>query len=195
MEYFVHKSSEVESNKIGNGTRIWHYSHILPGTKIGRNCVIGQNVMIGPDVSIGDGCKIQNNVSIYEGVTLEDKVFCGPSMVFTNVLNPRAHVERKNEFTEVLVKEGASIGANATIVGNVTIGRYAMIGAGSIVTKDVRDYSLSYGVPARERGWACECGEILERKVFAENKKILDCGDCGLLYKHFKDEFGHIDKI
>ena len=143
------------------GTRIWHFAHILPRTRIGRDCSFGQNVMVGPDVSVGDGCKIQNNVSIYKGVTLEDGVFCGPSCVFTNVNNPRAEVERKDEFRPTLVKRGATIGANATIVCGHTIGEYAFIAAGAVVTQDVPAFALMAGVPARRIGWMSHAGEKL----------------------------------
>lgn len=159
---FVHESSYVDDGStVGKGTKIWHFSHIMARTTVGEKVSIGQNVVAGPDVTIGDGCKIQNNVSLYKGVNLERGVFCGPSCVFTNVLNPRALVERKDEFRETLVKEGATIGANATVVCGNTIGRYAMIGAGSVVTKDIPDYALVVGVPARRRGWVSEVGEIL----------------------------------
>ncbi len=161
-KYFVHDSSYIDEEvEIGENTKIWHFCHILKGTKIGENCVIGQNVMIGPDVKIGNRCKIQNNVSIYKGVTLEDDVFCGPSCVFTNVYNPRAFIERKHEFKPTLVKKGATIGANATIICGVTIGRYAVIGAGAVVRSDVPDYAVMAGVPARQIGWACKCGRTL----------------------------------
>jgi UDP-2-acetamido-3-amino-2,3-dideoxy-glucuronate N-acetyltransferase len=160
--HFIHPTAAVDSGvDIGAGSKIWHFSHILPGTKIGQRCVIAQNVMIGPNVSVGDGCKIQNNVSLYSGVILEDEVFCGPSCVFTNVLTPRAFVERKNEFAPTRVKQGATIGANATIVCGVTIGRYAMIGAGAVVTKNVQDHALVVGNPARRRGWVSRSGEVL----------------------------------
>ncbi|HSA30233.1 MAG TPA: acyltransferase [Candidatus Omnitrophota bacterium] len=161
--YFVHESSYVdEPCQIGEGTKIWHFSHILKNSRIGKNCVIGQNVSIGPEVSIGNGCKIQNNVSVYKGVTLEDDVFCGPSCVFTNVYTPRAFVERKDEFLPTTVKKGASIGANATIVCGVTIGRYAFVGAGAVVKADVPDHAVVVGVPARQVGWACKCGVPLK---------------------------------
>lgn len=161
--YFVHTSSFVDSNvHIGKGTRIWHFSHILGKTRIGNNCVVGQNVMVGPEVNIGSNCKIQNNVSVYKGVTLEDKVFCGPSCVFTNIYNPRSFIERKNEFLSILVKEGATIGANATIICGVTIGKYALIGAGAVVKNNIADYALVVGVPARQIGWVCECGLTLK---------------------------------
>jgi UDP-2-acetamido-3-amino-2,3-dideoxy-glucuronate N-acetyltransferase len=159
---FVHESAWVDAGaSIGVGTRIWHFVHVLPGTVIGQNCVLGQNVMAGPDVSIGNGCKIQNNVALYRGVVLEDDVFCGPSCVFTNVLTPRAHVERKNEFAPTLVRRGATIGANATIVCGNTLGAYCMIAAGAVVTKDVPDFALMAGVPARRIGWVSRSGERL----------------------------------
>lgn len=171
---FVHKSSFVDDGvKIGDGSRIWHFSHILKGSRIGKNCIIGQNVMIGPQVVIGNNCKIQNNVSLYKGVTLEDGVFCAPSCVFTNVFNPRAFIERKDEFKKTLVKRGATIGANATVICGVTIGRFAFVGAGSVVTEDVRDYALVCGVPAKNMGWICECGVKLETK-----KRLVYCKAC-----------------
>src|SRR5438045_5601823 len=158
----LHESAYVdEPCEIGSGTRIWHFVHILPRTRIGRNCSLGQNVMAGPDVTIGDGCKIQNNVSIYKGVTLEDGVFCGPSCVFTNVNNPRAEIERKDEFRPTLVKRGATIGANAKIVCGHTIGEYAFVVAGAVVTGDVPPYALMAGVPARRIGWMSAAGERL----------------------------------
>ncbi len=158
----LHESAYVdEPCEIGSGTRIWHFVHILPRTRIGRNCSLGQNVMAGPDVSIGDGCKIQNNVSIYQGVTLEDGVFCGPSAVFTNVNNPRAGIERKNEFRPTLVERGATIGANATIVCGHVVGQYAFIAAGAVVTADVPPFALMAGVPARRIGWVSHDGERL----------------------------------
>ncbi len=161
-DFFLHPSSYVDEGvEIGKDTKIWHFSHILRGTKIGERCVIGQNVMIGPDVTIGNRCKIQNNVSVYKGVTLEDDVFCGPSCVFTNVLTPRAFIERKHEFKPTLVKKGATIGANATVVCGATIGRYALVGAGAVVTCDVPDYALYLGVPAKLSGWVCKCGVVL----------------------------------
>jgi UDP-2-acetamido-3-amino-2,3-dideoxy-glucuronate N-acetyltransferase len=161
-DYFVDPTAVVDPGvSIGPKTKIWHFSHILGGTQIGSGCVIGQNVMIGPDVVVGNGCKIQNNVSIYRGVTLEDDVFCGPSMVFTNVLTPRAHIERKSEFSATLVKKGASIGANATVICGNAIGRFAMVGAGAVVTHDVPDYALVVGNPARRIGWVSAAGERL----------------------------------
>lgn len=156
---FIHDTAVVDQpSQIGRGTKIWHFSHILKNSRIGENCTIGQNVVIGPEVTIGPGCKIQNNVSVYQGVTLEDHVFCGPSMVFTNVFNPRAHIPRMEEVRPTLVKTGASIGANATILCGNTIGRYAFVGAGAVVTKDIPDHALVMGNPARQLGWMCECG-------------------------------------
>lgn len=158
----IHESAYVDAPvTIGEGTAIWHFSHVLGEVTIGRNCSIGQNVMIGPRARVGDGCKIQNNVSLYEGVVLEDDVFCGPSCVFTNVVNPRAHVSRKSEFKTTTVKRGATIGANATIVCGHSIGRFAFVAAGAVVTKDVTDYALMAGVPARQIGWMSEAGERL----------------------------------
>lgn len=159
---YIHKTAYVDARvSVGSGTKLWHFTHILSDSSVGRNCVLGQNVMAGPHVSIGDGCKIQNNVALYKGVRLEDDVFCGPSCVFTNVLTPRAHIERKDEFRETLVKYGATIGANATIVCGNTLGRYSMIAAGAVVTRDVPDYGLMAGVPARWIGWVSRCGERL----------------------------------
>jgi UDP-2-acetamido-3-amino-2,3-dideoxy-glucuronate N-acetyltransferase len=161
-DYFVHESSYVDDGcEIGKGSKIWHFSHILGGTRMGEGCIIGQNVMIGPDVSMGKGCKVQNNVSLYKGVHLADDVFCGPSCVFTNVLNPRANVERKDEFRVTNVGTGATIGANATIVCGHDIGAYAMIGAGAVVTKHVKPHALMVGVPAKQMGWVSHEGEIL----------------------------------
>jgi len=180
--FFIHPSSFIDEGcAIGEGTKIWHFSHILSHTIIGANCVIGQNVMIGPEAKIGDNCKIQNNVSIYKGITLEDGVFCGPSCVFTNVINPRSFIERKSEFKTTLVKIGATIGANATIVCGVTIGKYAFIGAGAVVTKDIPDYGLAYGNPARLQGWMCECGVKL---VFGKRGAV--CKSCGSKYRRLK---------
>lgn len=163
---FVHESAYVDDGvEIGEGTRIWHFSHILTGSRIGRNCSVGQNVMIGPDVTVGDACKIQNNVALYKGVELEQGVFCGPSSVFTNVLNPRAEVERKDEFRRTLVRRGATIGANATIICGVELGEYCLIGAGAVVTGDVPAYALVVGVPARRKGWVSKAGEILDETL------------------------------
>jgi UDP-2-acetamido-3-amino-2,3-dideoxy-glucuronate N-acetyltransferase len=174
--FSAHESAVIDEEvSIGEGTKVWHFSHILSGSAIGRNCNIGQNVVIGPDVTIGDGCKIQNNVSVYKGVTLEDGVFCGPSMVFTNVFNPRAHIRRMDELRPTLVRKGATIGANATIVCGVTIGRYAFVGAGAVVTRNVLDHALMAGNPARRIGWVCACGEKLDEGLV--------CAVCGTAYE------------
>lgn len=176
---FIHESAYLDDNvEIGNGTKIWHFSHVLKGTKIGEKCVIGQNVAIGPDVSVGNNCKIQNNVSVYKAVKLEDDVFCGPSCVFTNVYNPRSFIERKNEFRQTLVKKGASIGANATVVCGATIGQYAFVGAGAVVKADVADYAIVAGVPARQVGWTCKCGTTLR-----PSNSDATCVKCGSVYK------------
>src|SRR3989440_63466 len=155
----IHESAYVDDGAtIGAGTKIWHFCHIMPGAMIGARCSLGQNVVVMNGTRIGDNCKIQNNVSIYEGVELEDDCFCGPSMVFTNVINPRSHVSRKNEYMRTLVRRGASIGANATIVCGTTLGRYCFIGAGAVVIRDVPDFALLVGNPARQIGWMCQCG-------------------------------------
>ena len=160
--WFAHGSAFIDEGvDIGEGTSIWHVSHVLKGSKIGRSCKIGQNVVIGPNAVLGNGVKVQNNVSVYEGVTLEDHVFCGPSMVFTNVFNPRSEIPRMSELKPTLVKRGATLGANCTIVCGTTIGRYAFVGAGAVVTRDVPDYACVMGSPARVSGWMCECGEKL----------------------------------
>jgi UDP-2-acetamido-3-amino-2,3-dideoxy-glucuronate N-acetyltransferase len=164
-EYFIHESVFVDKDtQIGRGTKIWHFTHILRDSTIGEDCIIGQNVMIGPEVTIGNRCKVQNNVSLYKGVILEDEVFCGPSCVFTNVYNPRAFIERKHEFRPIRVRKGATIGANATIICGNTIGSYAMVAAGAVVTKDVPDHALVMGVPATQVGWVCQCGTTLKFK-------------------------------
>lgn len=183
---FVHESSYVDEGvELGDGTKIWHFSHILSGTRIGRGCAIGQNVMIGPDVTVGDNCKIQNNVSLYRGVVLEDGVFCGPSCVFTNVLNPRAEIERKDEFRQTVVRRGATIGANATIVCGNELGEYCMIGAGAVVTKAVIPFALMVGVPARRVGWVSRAGEILD--------ETLICPRTGEQYE-IRQEYLHLIK-
>ncbi len=163
MNYFTHETAIVDENVIiGEGSKVWHFSHILSQTSIGSNCSFGQNCVVGPSVSIGDGVKVQNNVSVYEGVEIEDDVFLGPSMVFTNVINPRAFIQRKDEFKKTLLKKGCSIGANATIVCGITIGEYALIGSGAVVNKDVKPYALVVGVPARQIGWVGISGDTLE---------------------------------
>ena len=163
--------------EIGEGTCIWHTSHILKGSRIGKNCKIGQNVVVGPNATVGQGVKIQNNVSVYEGVTLEDFVFCGPSMVFTNVFNPRSEIPRMKELRSTLVKRGTTLGANSTILCGITIGRYAFIGAGAVVTKDVPDHALVVGNPGRVTGWMCLCGV----KLLIKGKKAT-CPACGKQY-------------
>jgi len=161
--FFVHESSYIDDNvQIGENTKIWHFSHILSNTTIGKNCSFGQNCVVGPNVRVGNGVKVQNNISIYDGVEIEDDVFLGPSMVFTNVINPRAFIQRKDEFKKTLLKKGCSIGANATIVCGVTIGEYALIGSGAVVTKDVKPYALMVGVPARQIGWVGISGNTLK---------------------------------
>lgn len=167
--WFAHETVYIDRGvSIGSGTKIWHFSHIMSDSVIGKNCNIGQNVVIGPKVIIGNGCKIQNNVSVYKGVILEDEVFCGPSMVFTNVFNPRAHIDKMDKARSTLVKKGATLGANSTIVCGITIGRYAFVGAGSVVTRDVLDYALIYGNPARQHGWVCQCGEKLNNNFVCQ---------------------------
>jgi UDP-2-acetamido-3-amino-2,3-dideoxy-glucuronate N-acetyltransferase len=175
---FIHESAYVDDGaRVGSGTKIWHFCHVMPGAVIGERCSLGQNVVVMNGTHIGDNCKIQNNVSVYEGVELEEDVFCGPSMVFTNVLNPRSHVSRKNEYRRTLVRRGSSIGANATIVCGVTLGEYSFIGAGAVVTADVDAYALMVGVPARRIGWMCQCGERLPDS--GEGR----CAACGTEYE------------
>jgi UDP-2-acetamido-3-amino-2,3-dideoxy-glucuronate N-acetyltransferase len=177
-EYFVHESAYVdEGAKIGKGTKVWHFCHVMPGAVIGERSSLGQNVVVMSGTKIGDNVKIQNNVSIYEGVELEDDVFCGPSMVFTNVINPRSHVSRKSEYKRTLVRRGSSIGANATIVCGVTLGEYSFVGAGAVVTTDVPPFAMMVGVPARRRGWMCQCGERLP------DSGTGTCAACGTRYE------------
>ncbi len=181
--YFAHETAWIDAGAvIGEGTRIWHFSHIMPDTVIGRRCNLGQNVVVSPGCRLGDNVKVQNNVSIYTGVILEDDVFCGPSMVFTNVINPRSHVARKDEYRQTLVKRGASIGANATVVCGYTLGRYCFIGAGAVVTQDVPDYALVYGNPARVHGFVCYCGAKLPVSARIRTRKSIRCPSCGRLY-------------
>jgi len=180
-DYFAHESSFIDDGcQIGEGTKIWHFSHVMPGARIGRGCNIGQNVVISPQVVVGDNVKIQNNVSVYTGVILEDDVFCGPSTVFTNVINPRSHVPRKDEYRPTLVKRGATLGANSTIVCGHTIGCYAFVGAGSVVTEDVPDYALVGGNPGRVAGWMCDCGAKLA--ATAKPPAAARCSVCGSAY-------------
>jgi len=182
---FVHPSSFVDEDvEIGAGTKIWHFTHVMSGTRIGRDCTLGQNVLVGPNAVIGDGVKIQNNVSVYEGVILEDGVFCGPSCVFTNVDRPRSLTPTPREaYGKTVVKRGATIGANATVVCGHTLGTFAFVGAGAVVTKDVPAYAIVYGNPARIRGWACQCGQELQ---FEGDRAT--CADCGKHYAKDGDE-------
>jgi UDP-2-acetamido-3-amino-2,3-dideoxy-glucuronate N-acetyltransferase len=178
-DFFVHESSYLDEGAVvGKGTKIWHFSHVMPGAIIGERCNLGQNVVVMPGTRIGNNVKIQNNVSIYEGVELEDDVFCGPSCVFTNVINPRSHVSRKSEYLRTLVKRGASIGANATVVCGATIGEYAFIGAGAVVRGDVQPFALMVGVPARRIGWVCRCGVRLSVRDGSAQ-----CAACGTGYR------------
>ncbi len=189
MAYFSHESSYVDEGAvIGEGTKIWHFSHILPGAVIGERCNLGQNVVVMGGTRIGNNVKIQNNVSVYEGVELEDDVFCGPSCVFTNVNNPRSHVSRKSEYRRTLVRRGSSIGANATIVCGVTLGEYCFIGAGAVVRSDVPAYALMVGVPARRVGWMCQCGVRLQLKDGRAS-----CAACGTAYRESGGVLERID--
>ena len=175
MNYFKHETAIVDDHiSIGDNTKIWHFSHILPHTTIGDNCSFGQNCVVGPKVTIGSGVKVQNNVSVYEGVEVEDDVFLGPSMVFTNVINPRAFIQRKEEFKKTLLKKGCSVGANATIICGITIGEYALIGSGAVINKDVKPYALMVGVPAKQIGWVSVAGNTLQ---FNEDNQAIDSVD------------------
>lgn len=187
---FVHESAYVDAGaRVGARSKVWHFCHLMPGCDVGEDCSLGQNVVVMRGVRVGRNAKIQNNVSLYEGVELEDDVFCGPSMVFTNVLNPRSHVSRKHEYRRTLVRRGASIGANATVVCGHTVGAYAMVGAGAVVTRDVPAYAVVAGVPARRRGWACACGELLGAPVAAPSAEIeVACPACGERYVLAGDE-------
>ncbi len=187
-KYFVHESSYVDDNvELGEGTKVWHFSHVQSGTKIGKNCSLGQSVNIGNNVTIGNGVKIQNNVAVYEGVELEDYVFCGPSMVFTNVMNPRSEFpQRGSEFyLKTLIKKSASLGANSTIVCGNTVGKYAFVGAGTVVIRDVPDYALVVGNPARQVGWVCACGTKLSLSNDPDSEETAKCSKCNREYnKH-----------
>ncbi|HET7025151.1 MAG TPA: acyltransferase [Gemmatimonadales bacterium] len=177
-DFFVHESSYVDDGAVvGKGSKIWHFCHVMAGAVIGERCSLGQNVVVMPGTRLGNNVKVQNNVSIYEGVILEDDTFCGPSCVFTNVMNPRSHVSRKHEYRTTLVKRGTSIGANATIICGVTLGEYSFIGAGAVIHRDVPAYALMVGVPARRVGWMCQCGE---RLTLAEGRAA--CASCGARY-------------
>jgi UDP-2-acetamido-3-amino-2,3-dideoxy-glucuronate N-acetyltransferase len=190
-DYSIHESAIIDDGaQIGEGSRVWHFVHVCGGAIIGKSVSLGQNVFVGNKVTIGDKCKIQNNVSIYDNVHLEDKVFCGPSMVFTNVYNPRSGVERKDEYLDTLVKKGATLGANSTIICGVTIGEYAFIGAGAVINKDVKPYALVVGVPAKQIGWMSEFGEQLDMPIEGNGEVI--CGNTGACYKM---ENGIVSKV
>ena len=192
LNYTVHSSAIIdEGAQIGAGSRVWHFVHICSGAVIGKGCSFGQNVFVGNQVIIGDNCKIQNNVSVYDNVTLEEGVFCGPSMVFTNVYNPRSLIERKNEYRDTLIKKGATLGANCTIVCGSTVGRYAFIGAGAVVNKDVPDYALMVGVPAKQIGWMSEYGEQLDLPLSGEASTT--CSHSGATYQLIGQQLTKLD--
>ena len=183
----VHESAYIdEPCEIGEGTKIWHFSHVMRGSRIGRNCNLGQNVVVSPDVTLGDNVKVQNNVSIYTGVVLEDDVFCGPSMVFTNVVNPRSEVVRRGQYATTIVRRGTTLGANCTVVCGVQIGPYAFVAAGAVVARDLKPYELVAGVPARHLGWACRCGARLPSAN--DGARLIKCDDCGNEYRLHDDE-------
>lgn len=183
MSVFIHESAIVdEGAQVGRGSHVWHFSHVCSGAQIGESCSLGQNVFVGNKVKIGNGCKIQNNVSVYDNVFLEEDVFCGPSMVFTNVYNPRSAIKRKTEYRDTHVAKGATLGANCTIVCGVNIGKYAFVGAGSVINKDVNDYALVVGVPGRQIGWMSEFGEQLNLPVVGSDKEAI-CPHSGQVYR------------
>jgi UDP-2-acetamido-3-amino-2,3-dideoxy-glucuronate N-acetyltransferase len=188
--FFAHETAVIDDGAtLGAGTKVWHFCHVMPGAVLGKDCSLGQNVFVANGVELGDNVKVQNNVSIYTGVQCEDDVFLGPSMVFTNVINPRSHVNRKEEFRRTLLERGASVGANATIVCGTTMGRYSFVGAGSVVTHDVPAYGLVYGVPARLKGYICRCGVGLEFATpIGSGPDETECLDCGARY--LKDDAG-----
>jgi UDP-2-acetamido-3-amino-2,3-dideoxy-glucuronate N-acetyltransferase len=186
VSYDAHETARVDPGAIvGDRTRIWHFSHVMAGARIGRGCTIGQNVFVAAGAVIGDGVKVQNNVSIYDGVTLEDGVFCGPSAVFTNVVTPRSHVSRRHAFAPTIVRRGATIGANATLRCGIEVGSYAFVGAGAVVTRDVPAFGLVVGNPARHVGWACACGARIgsRRPADAQAPHALTCAECGAAYR------------
>ena len=185
-KYFVHKSSYIDKDVVvGEGTKIWHFSHIQSGARIGTNCIIGQNVNIGNNVIIGNHVKIQNNVSIYEGIELDDYVFCGPSMVFTNIINPRSEFPQKGSkyYKKTSIKRGATLGANSTIVCGNSIGKCAFVGAGAVVTRDIPDYALVFGNPAKLKGWMCACGTKLSLSGSIHSAEVAKCENCGCTYE------------
>jgi UDP-2-acetamido-3-amino-2,3-dideoxy-glucuronate N-acetyltransferase len=183
----IHPTAIVdEGSQLGSGTRVWHWTHICAGAKIGEGVSLGQNVFVGNKVVIGDKCKIQNNVSVYDNVTLEEGVFCGPSMVFTNVYNPRSLINRKNEYRNTLVKKGATLGANCTIVCGITVGEYAFVGAGAVINKDVKPYALMMGIPARQVGWMSEYGERMDLPVKGNGQYV--CPHTGMIYQLVSDQ-------
>jgi UDP-2-acetamido-3-amino-2,3-dideoxy-glucuronate N-acetyltransferase len=186
-DYQAHDTARVDPGaEIGAGTRIWHFTHVMAGARIGRDCMLAQNVFVAAGVVVGHGVKIQNNVSLYDGVTLEDGVFCGPSTVFTNVVTPRSHVSRRHAFAATVVRQGATLGANSTVLCGLEIGRYAFVGAGAVVTRDVPAYALVVGNPARHVGWACACGERLGPRRGPDGahlERTLTCGGCGAAYR------------
>jgi UDP-2-acetamido-3-amino-2,3-dideoxy-glucuronate N-acetyltransferase len=193
-DIFAHESCYIDEGcEIGDDTKVWHFTHVMSGARIGQRCNIGQNVVISPGVVVGDNVKIQNNVSVYTGVILEDDVFCGPSMVFTNVINPRSHVSRRDEYQPTLVKRGASLGANSTIVCGHTIGSYAFVGAGTVVTRDVPDYALVVGNPGRITGWVCECGVKLSGGGAVPHDAT--CHVCGAKYRAHGESLARIGQI
>ena len=189
--YSYHESSYIDKPaQIGRGTKIWHFTHVMKDCEIGEQCNIGQNVVVSSGVKLGRNVKIQNNVSLYTGVICEDDVFLGPSMVFTNVTNPRSHVSRRNEYKQTLVRKGATLGANCTIVCGIALGEYCLIGAGSLVAKDVKPHALMYGNPARHQGWMCQCGEIIARKVETSSKTVKHvCSVCKTKYEESNGQF------
>lgn len=187
MSFYQHESAIVDPGaEIGEGSRVWHFVHVCSGAKIGKGVSLGQNVFVGNRVVVGDQCKIQNNVSVYDNVTLEEGVFCGPSMVFTNVHNPRSLIERKDEYRDTLVRKGATLGANCTIVCGITIGEYAFVGAGAVINKDVKDYALMVGVPGRQIGWMSQYGEQIPLHLSGEGEYV--CPHQGLVYRLVGDQ-------